>query len=333
MDHGAITGTIGLNLPRVLEALLEQSELILQSWIYTTEQVASRNRKRSLDCLPRRKGHLSIIIYGPEDFADDIGRFFQHCHLFLQDPRDCNRNVKYKNPHRLSSKDPNACPWTYYLNDPPIKSEVKVLDRLADVLENFTTERQIGEADQLQAMKTLLAPHQKQALMFMRHRERGWDLETDAVDIWRADELGDDLSYYNRVSGKHYTDAPAEFRGGILADTMGLGKTLSMIALVASDLDPSPNEDHLSPVPGCRATLVVLPPNLIYTWETQLEEHSASSTLRWYRHHGRTRVSREYLNDYDVILTTYQTVSASWAKNHVGLLCLILDVLEKGDPR
>ena len=39
------------------------------------------------------------------------------------------------------------------------------------------------------------------------------------------------------MTGKLQSNPPPQFRGGIIADQMGLGKTLQMIALVASDID------------------------------------------------------------------------------------------------
>jgi len=73
------------------------------------------------------------------------------------------------------------------------------------------------------------------------------------------------LRFVNQVSGSYQIQEPPEFCGGIVADPMGLGKTLTMIALVASDLDVSAeamgiedNEDLTS------ATLVVVPPPRVY---------------------------------------------------------------------
>jgi SNF2 family DNA or RNA helicase len=43
-------------------------------------------------------------------------------------------------------------------------------------------------------------------------------------------------SFINRISGAYQTEEPPQFYGGIIADPMGLGKTLSMIALIATDL-------------------------------------------------------------------------------------------------
>jgi hypothetical protein len=48
--------------------------------------------------------------------------------------------------------------------------------------------------------------------------------------------------FVNRVSGSHQTEEPPQFRGGIIADPMGLGKTLSMISLIATD--KSDYHDH-----------------------------------------------------------------------------------------
>lgn len=42
-------------------------------------------------------------------------------------------------------------------------------------------------------------------------------------------------SYVNTVTGARQDSPPPDFKGGLLADQMGLGKTLSMISLVASD--------------------------------------------------------------------------------------------------
>src|SRR5262245_40266685 len=73
-------------------------------------------------------------------------------------------------------------------------------------------------------------------------------------------------SFVNRISGSHQTEEPEAFFGGIIADPMGLGKTLTMIALAATDLDsewapvsrPSLDEEDMLLV---NATLVIVPPS------------------------------------------------------------------------
>ena len=102
------------------------------------------------------------------------------------------------------------------------------------------------------------------------------------------------LSLINRVSGAQQPEEPSQFYGGIVADPMGLGKTLSMIALIASDIhldytDPSSlSGANIEKSSG--RTLVIVPPPcrfnnhkivtiawligviVLGTWEEQLTE-------------------------------------------------------------
>jgi SNF2 family DNA or RNA helicase len=72
-------------------------------------------------------------------------------------------------------------------------------------------------------------------------------------------------SFINRISGASQIEEPPPFFGGIIADPMGLGKTLSMIALIATDLKGyhggnfamhSSIDEDLSN----KTTLVIVPP-------------------------------------------------------------------------
>lgn len=72
-----------------------------------------------------------------------------------------------------------------------------------------------------------------------------------------------DSSFINRISSAVQTEEPQQFYGGIIADPMGLGKTLSMTSLIAYDAEVSAN---VGPPTGVHAvdssdqTLVVVPP-------------------------------------------------------------------------
>lgn len=78
-------------------------------------------------------------------------------------------------------------------------------------------------------------------------------------------------SFINRVSDAHQPEEPDQFYGGIVADPMGFGKTLTMIALAATDHEiptsptfSKPNfrdeaiktTDYASP-----QTLIIVPPS------------------------------------------------------------------------
>lgn len=101
-------------------------------------------------------------------------------------------------------------------------------------------------------------------------------------------------SFINTVSGDHQCEEPQQFLGGIIADPMGLGKTLTMIALIATDLQGYRTgefafEQSAYDVETNKTTLVVVPPPCVYsvalilaasltfaavldTWEEQLSQ-------------------------------------------------------------
>jgi hypothetical protein len=117
-------------------------------------------------------------------------------------------------------------------------------------------------------------------------REQGWAWDGSRPDIWEAQERGQQqywyhclvpsllrhlhiLTYYsfiNRISGTIQDDRPPQFYGGIIADPMGMGKTLSMISLIASDIR-SDDCGHIPPPwgddrePCLEQTLIVVPPH------------------------------------------------------------------------
>ena len=99
-----------------------------------------------------------------------------------------------------------------------------------------------------------------------------------------------------------------EFGGGILADSMGLGKSLSMISLLATDWPHfDSNSSKINP------TLIVVPPSLLRTWEEELRRHLHPKTLRYTLYHGPRR-SENMISTLacDIVITTYDIVAAEW---------------------
>lgn len=67
------------------------------------------------------------------------------------------------------------------------------------------------------------------------------------------------------MSRVYYAREPQSFYGGIIADPMGLGKTLTMISLIATDLESGRDLNmHEDDAPTSKqdvgATLVIIPP-------------------------------------------------------------------------
>ncbi len=86
--------------------------------------------------------------------------------------------------------------------------------------------------------------------------------------------------------------------GGILADDMGLGKSIQALTFLQNYKNK--NDDQ------CMA-LVVCPTTLIYNWENEIRKFTPG--IRHHIHHGPARLkSMEELQGYDVIITTYGTL-------------------------
>ena len=68
-------------------------------------------------------------------------------------------------------------------------------------------------------------------------------------------------SFINMVSGAHQCKEPPQFFGGIITDPMGLRKTLTIIALVATDLQgESALKESAGDIENNKTTLVIIPP-------------------------------------------------------------------------
>lgn len=98
----------------------------------------------------------------------------------------------------------------------------------------------------------------------------------------------------------------SRFNGGILADDMGMGKTIQMISLFVSDLSKKPN-------------LVVAPTVALIQWNKEFDKHVKSINIKTCIYHGqKKKKSYEELLEQDVIFTSYATLESSYRKQVSG---------------
>ncbi|KIR59606.1 DNA repair protein Rad5 [Cryptococcus bacillisporus CA1873] len=156
---------------------------------------------------------------------------------------------------------------------------------------------------------TNLLPHQSQALQWMITRENPQLPKSPAdpaVQFWvKQKGVGNKPDYWLNVATKTpQTEAPQLGRGGIIADGMGLGKTLTTISLVLATKN-DPVGDKVS-----QSTLIVCPLSVLGNWEKQIRDHVAPTQLNFYTYHGAAKgLTAKKLGGYDIVLTTYQTVA------------------------
>ncbi|KAK7959385.1 uncharacterized protein PG986_004239 [Apiospora aurea] len=104
-------------------------------------------------------------------------------------------------------------------------------------------------------------------------------------------------------------------KGALLADTMGLGKTIQALALILA---------HQSTIDSRKTTLIVAPLALLKQWDSEIrhkvEKHYR---LKTFIYHGPDKkgMTAAELMKYDVVLTTYGTVGQEFRRKRLhGLL-------------
>jgi E3 ubiquitin-protein ligase SHPRH len=185
------------------------------------------------------------------------------------------------------------------------------------------------------ATKCTLYPYQKRTVQFMMNREGVLSNEESARtlslanDYQHANGFKDmEASYESRKDseGRQYFVSGAIGRcsrvvercvvkGGILAEEMGLGKTLELITLISVHRRPpiAPGfleKDTISGkmLPPSKATLVVTPKHLFDQWSDELALHAPHLKVKKYT--GQKHEDVENLHkDADVVLATYDCLS------------------------
>jgi superfamily II DNA or RNA helicase len=124
--------------------------------------------------------------------------------------------------------------------------------------------------------------------------------------------------YYSPVLERLSFDVPEQPVGGILAEEMGMGKTVEVLALIAADLKSRQHQDdgeHDKSSIKSKATLVVCPVSLVEQWRREALGKLRGS-CRVYVYHGPSRM-RDVLGlatSGDIVITTYQTLMSDYKK-------------------
>lgn len=202
---------------------------------------------------------------------------------------------------------------------------------------------------QIPGLATKLYPFQRRAVKWMLRREgvewgRTGDANTVTKDISHGQhedsssfvvtsfvETKDAIGrkcFVSPLLGKITRDltpfqlVERDFRGGILSEEMGLGKTVELLALFA--LHPQPPgppaefDQYLGElVKSTRATLIVAPSSLKMQWLSELRKHAPGLHVMHYtgldesarQDEGKANALIEKLQSHDVVVTTYTVLT------------------------
>jgi SWI/SNF-related matrix-associated actin-dependent regulator of chromatin subfamily A3 len=246
--------------------------------------------------------NVDVDVFGPEDIAMNVALILGRGRLFLQSP---SRQLlpPYKNPQCIQmALDPSLEKCISHVASQ--KPGTVVLESHEE-LETYKEAMEIHEQEEnlhfIDVMDTIvydfeestdvdcrvltpLHSYQREAVQFIKKRESGNDPRTHS--LW--DPLGDEqyaIGYQHAITGaksRTADDAP----GGILADAMGLGKTLTMIATIAGSLDKASKltrENDIEANTKCsesrskwhytKATLVVVPSECLSNGRKRIMRH------------------------------------------------------------
>lgn len=115
------------------------------------------------------------------------------------------------------------------------------------------------------------------------------------------------------------TSAESQLRGGILAEEMGLGKTVEMIGLIClhqRSQNHGRDREESNGLRQSNGTLIITPPSILEQWKSEIHAHAPSLQVMIYR---GVRATGDELNDedisskllnYDVVLATYTTLAS-----------------------
>uniref|UniRef100_A0A2N9GMB7 SWI/SNF-related matrix-associated actin-dependent regulator of chromatin subfamily A member 3-like 2 n=1 Tax=Fagus sylvatica TaxID=28930 RepID=A0A2N9GMB7_FAGSY len=256
--------------------------------------------------------------------------------------------------HVNTSKNPSR-------NGNEVENEESISDVDLDNIVGVGNSSELEEMDTPGTLQCELRSYQKQALHWMIQLEKGQCLDEAATTLhpcWEAYRLADKrelVVYLNAFSGDATTEFPSTLqmaRGGILADAMGLGKTIMTISLLlahserggssSSQSTSQPSSkgselsgmvDHCSDPPKKKTkfsgfdklmkqkndlidggNLIVCPMTLLGQWKAEIETHVQPGFLSIYVHYGQSRPKdARTLAQSDVVITTYGVLASEFS--------------------
>jgi len=279
--------------------------------------------------------NISVLVFAPRNKTVSIGRYLSQKQLWLVTPSQIGVpiNKELHNPHKpqllySSSNAAQSRPQTSQPAQSSNRTAQEIIKEARNMFDELVKHDDLPEMEPTSDMITTpLLPHQKQALHFLMQHEQ--DNSTDlSFSLWktRIDKRGD-KKWYHIITDQELSRKPDPVQGGILADMMGLGKTLSILSLICETgaqarefwNQPRAADGSLN----AKGTLIICPKSVMSNWEEQIRTHIKPNQLSICVYHGSNREDDiEELSKYSVVLSTYGTVAAEFSVKGKALAAL-----------
>lgn len=301
-----------------------------------------------------RAYQLDIVVYGLSRYTRSVGGWLNRHNVRLGSPYLVQKGIRVNNPHVTEWRPPPARVYPTDASGSLVGAGNRTVEEMKSeimgVFDSLARTEDLPMADPSLNITTPLLKHQKQGLFFMLAREepgRNMSDDTTLTTFWQTrTTTNHERRYYNVITRQTQREPPPETRGGLLADMMGLGKTLSILSLVASTgaeahqwgqsvpLQPTAPEtkasrhDSLLNMPmlsltplvrNVKATLLVCPLSTVSNWEEQIKQHILPNTFTHHVYHGSNRIKDPAkLAAFDLVITTYGSVSNELSSRSKG---------------
>ncbi|KAI1007752.1 hypothetical protein K3495_g480 [Podosphaera aphanis] len=346
-----VIGTVDRNSAIGLSPLLDS-----KYGIRTTSRVMTRAKKEG-DLPPgsdtNARYGLDLNLFGPKKYALNIGRHLSQKNLWLRTPLFLEAGVELHNPHAIkpppppTQKPPTVGSYASYRQQGPARTTEEIRNDVIGMFDTLQRSENLAEMEPDSRVTTKLLKHQKQGLYFMVNKEKLSSQVANGkmnnTSLWKeVTSANGQKTYVHIITAQEEYELPQQVLGGILADMMGLGKTLLSLSLVSKTLDieaqrwaklqPSVQEESqeltlkrkgkveatkLKKTPlvlNAKTTLLVSPLSTISNWEDQIKQHIKPGSLRYYIYHGSNRLKDpRTLAEYDLVITTYGSVTSEFS--------------------
>jgi SNF2 family DNA or RNA helicase len=270
---------------------------------------------------------ISITLYSAAEAAAGIGRHLSQRQIFLYKPLVVPHGTEVLNPHvpnyNVVPRSKTSAVVTAQSSGYRVRTTEEIKSDVLSMFDRLGKTEELPEAEaDATLVKTELMQHQKQALWFLSKHETPTPPEEDP--LWKfAIRKNGNRAWYNVITGDELKKV-SPILGGLLADQMGLGKTLSILSLICStlkearefgegELDESDqvNEDVVRRSGG---TLLLCPKSVISNWQEQIGQHLDKAKVSYYMYHGSKREQDlDELAKYDIVVTSYSTAASEFS--------------------
>lgn len=274
-----------------------------------------------------------VILFSPAQHSEGIGKILSKQQVWLRDT-SMTENRELLNPQvpKIYSAKPGVMTQMYRQlgQQQQMTYSTRTVEEIkTDVQGMFDKLTNVEDLPEMEGNKSLitteLMEHQKQALWFLTKQETpvpdGEDVESP---LWKSRYHKDGSKiWYNVIAGNE-VKKPDVALGGIFADMMGLGKTLSLLSRICATIEeakafgrgdlPRDLAGHATVERNTKGTLIVCPKSVLSNWDEQIKAHLDNSKVSFYSYHGPKREQNvDVLAKYDIVITSYTTVATEFS--------------------